>query len=140
MGQWTKVGEEGKASVQATQSTNSKEAKREAEDDDDLDDMPTLTKETLQFLRCESDDDQAADKEDHKSPLEDSNESDEGSEAAQEDEALARFLRENQLGHLYKKFEQFGITASNIKTLTALSLEQLGIARDDQQKLLRVLH
>ncbi len=142
---------------------DSKQAYFKEDDNDEnyLDDMPTLTKDTLQFLRCESDDETDPKKSEGKdgntansnsngngngNGNSKGNASDEGSDDEREggdeheDEALARFLSEHKLGHLYKKFEQFGITASNIKTLTALTLEQLGISKDDQQKLLHALH
>ncbi len=84
---------------------------------DYLSDLPTLTKDTLQFLRSGSDDE-----EDKEEPI--------------EADPLLAFLRENNLKHLYKNFAQFGITGDSVFAMTDVSLEQLGITGEDKRKIL----
>lgn len=89
-------------------------------EEDYMDSLPVITSDTLQFLRSGSDDESEDD------------------EKVEEDQ-LHIFLQENGLSHLYEKFTQFGITETNVMTLTELTLEQLGITGEDKEKLLQAI-
>jgi len=86
---------------------------------DFIDELPVISKNKLQFLVLEPD-------EDDKQPI-------------RFTDPLEDFLEGNGLRHLYKKFASFGITKEDMTSLTEVTLQQLGIFGEDNSKMLKAV-
>ncbi len=56
-----------------------------------------------------------------------------------DEDLLLQFLKENGLEHLASKFAKFGLTESNLMTLSETNLEQLDVKGEDKVRLLEAL-
>eukprot|EP00826_Nyctotherus_ovalis_P057507 TRINITY_DN7866_c0_g2_i2.p1 TRINITY_DN7866_c0_g2~~TRINITY_DN7866_c0_g2_i2.p1 ORF type:complete len:200 (+),score=60.25 TRINITY_DN7866_c0_g2_i2:108-707(+) len=83
-----------------------------------MEELPVISKNKLQFLVFED-------------------EEEEKQESVSD--SLENFLRDNELLHLHKKFANFGITKDDMKSLTDISLQQLGIFGEDNVKMLQAV-